>query len=67
MTTEWFDTVSDNTLIVMQTNNSKEFEGHINTVSSQEEMCELYPMTSDYCGELQTPVYTRYMQIGYKR
>ena len=67
MTTEWFDTVSDNTLVVMQTNNSREFEGHINTVSSQAEMCELYPMTSDYCGELQTPVYTRYMQIGYKR
>ena len=67
MTTEWFDTVSDNTLIVMQTNNSKEIEGHINTVNSQAEMCELYPMTATYCGELQTPVYTRYMQIGYKR
>jgi hypothetical protein len=51
----------------MQTNNSKEFEGHINTVSSTKEMCELYPIDYDYAGELQTPVYTRYMQIGYKK
>ena len=66
MNMDWFDSVSDNTLIVMQTNNSTHFEGHINTCSDIEEMQIRYPMHTMYQGELQTPVYTRYMQIGYK-
>ena len=66
MNMDWFDSVSDNTLIVMQTNNSTHFEGHINTCSDIEEMKIRYPMHTMYRGELQTPVYTRYMQIGYK-
>jgi hypothetical protein len=70
MNLDWFDSVSDSTLIVMQTNNSEQFEGHINTVSSCEQMQSLYPIDTSYMGyvgELQTPVYTRYMQIGYKK
>lgn len=67
MNMDWFDSVSADTLIVMQTNNSTHFEGHINTCDSIEEMQTKYPMHTEYVGELQTPVYTRYMQIGYKR
>ncbi len=67
MNMDWFDSVDKDTLIVMQTNNSKHFEGHINTCSDCEEMAIKYPMHYMYRGELQTPVYTRYMQIGYKR
>jgi len=51
----------------MQTNNSEEFEGHINTCESVEEMQLKYPLSETrYVGELITPAYTRYMQIGYK-
>ena len=66
MNMDWFDSVSADTLIVMQTNNSPDFDGHINTVDSVADMQILYPMRCLYVGELQTPVYTRYMQIGYK-
>ena len=66
MNMDWFDSIDKDTLIVMQTNNSTEFEGHINTCSDIEEMAIKYPMHYMYRGELQTPVYTRYMQIGYR-
>ena len=48
MNMDWFDSVSDNTLIVMQTNNSKHFEGHINTCGDIEEMKIKYPMHTMY-------------------
>lgn len=67
MSTLWYDSVDSDQLIVMQTNNSEEFEGHINTCESAEEMQLKYPLSETrYVGELITPAYTRYMQIGYK-
>jgi hypothetical protein len=67
MGTEWFETAGSNQLIVMQTNNSPDFEGHINPVATLEEMQTLYPLRiSMYSGQLKTPSYTRFMQIGYK-
>ena len=67
MSTGWFDTVDHDQLIIMQTNNSEEFEGHINTCHSVLHMQEKYPMRDvRFVGEMKTPVYTRYMQIGYK-
>lgn len=66
MSTDWFHTCHPDQLIVMQTNDSPQYEGHINTCNSQEEMWEKYPMvTRLYSGALQTPAYTRFMQIGY--
>ena len=62
----WFDSIDSDTLIVMQTNNSPDFEGHINICNDIEEMGIRYKMHTLYKGALQTPVYTRYMQIGYK-
>tara|TARA_R110000796_G_scaffold59028_4_gene136010 strand:+ start:210 stop:908 length:699 start_codon:yes stop_codon:yes gene_type:complete len=69
MNTDWFDTVSSDQLIVMQTNNSEDYEGHINTCISLAEVQSKYTLDhrrTHYCGEMITPAYTRYMQIGYK-
>ena len=67
MSTLWYDSVDSDQLIIMQTNNSEEFEGHINTCESVESMQEKYPLAqTHYAGELITPAYTRFMQIGYK-
>ena len=67
MDTDWFDTVDSDQLIIMQTNNSPAFNGHINICDSIEHMKNKYPLTNTmFVGEMITPVYTRYMQIGYK-
>ena len=67
MSTLWFDSVDKDQLIVMQTNNSDEFDGHINPCYTQKEMQTKYPLSETlYVGALETPAYTRYMQIGYK-
>lgn len=67
MSTGWFDTVDPDQLIIMQTNNSTEFDGHINVCYTAHEMQQKYPLSNTlYCGEMITPAYTRYMQIGYK-
>ena len=67
MSTLWYDSVDNDQLIIMQTNNSEEFEGHVNTCKDVKEMQEKYPLSKTlYVGELVTPAYTRFMQIGYK-
>jgi len=67
MDTTWFETASNKQLIVMQTNDSPDFDGHINTCESIQDMQSKYPLSKTlYAGSLRTPVYTRYMQIGYK-
>jgi hypothetical protein len=51
----------------MQTNDSEGYMGHINTCKTIEEMFNKYPMRKRmYAGIMQTPAYTRFMQIGYK-
>lgn len=63
----WFDTTDNNQLIIMQTNNYIEWHDHINNCHSIDEMKTKYPLNNLlYAGELKMPVYTRYMQIGYK-
>lgn len=63
----WFETANNNQLIIMQSNNSPEFEGHINTCEDLEDFKTKYPLRKNlFAGELQTPAYTRFMQIGYK-
>lgn len=67
MSNEWFETAGSEQLIVMQTNNSKGFDGHINVCYTIEEMAEKYPLSNiHYIGALKTPAYTRFMQIGFK-
>jgi hypothetical protein len=66
MGTEWFHSAGTGQLIVMQTNNSTNFDGHINVCESISQMQEKYPLRNTlYIGEMVTPVYTRFMQIGY--
>ena len=67
MSSDWFDTIDNNQLIIMQTNNNINFDGHVNVCSSVEDMQTKYRLTkTHYAGSMQTPAYTRYMQIGYK-
>ena len=67
MDNNWFETAGSDQLIVMQTNNKEEFDGHVNVCYTIEEMQEKYPLTKVlYIGSLETPAYTRYMQIGCK-
>jgi hypothetical protein len=67
MDNEWFESADNDQLIVMQTNNSPDFDGHINICEDVEHMRIKYPLTkTHFVGQLVTPAYTRYMQIGYK-
>ena len=67
MDTHWFDTADSDQLIILQTNNSEGYEGHINTCKTIEEVKQKYPMTQiKYAGQLELPAYTRFMLIGYK-
>ena len=67
MSNNWFNSLDESQLVIMQTNSNPSYEGHINTCESISEMSEQYPMHSVhlYAGEMRTPDYTRYMQIGY--
>ena len=67
MDNEWFESADNDQLIVMQTNNSEDFEGHINVCEDLEHMRIKYPLQkTHFVGQLVTPAYTRFMQIGYK-
>lgn len=67
MGNDWFNSASDTQLIVMQTNNFKDWHEHVNCVTSVKDMQEKYPLSNTlYVGELITPSYIRYMQIGFK-
>ena len=67
MNSSWFETADSDQLIIMQSNNSPDFDGHINTCSDLEHFKAKYPMSNiKFAGELKTPAYTRFMQIGYK-
>lgn len=69
MNMDWFESVAKDQLIIMQTNNSEDYDGHINTCNSIADVRRKYPLDvrrSSYVGEMLTPAYTRFMQIGYK-
>jgi hypothetical protein len=63
----WYNSIPDNKLIILQTNNYFEIEDHVNCSSSIEEFEYLTPMSNClYSGSLELPKYTRFMRIGYK-
>ena len=67
MDNSWFETADSEQLIIMQSNNSPEFDGHINTCNDLEDFKAKYPLKKSlFAGELHTPAYTRFMQLGYK-
>lgn len=66
MSNNWFNSLDESQLVIMQTNSNPSYDGHINTCESITEMADQYPMQKVlYTGEMRTPDYTRYMQIGY--
>ena len=67
MSTDWFHSCHSEQLIIMQTNDSEQYEGHINTCNSVQQMQDKYPLANTlFSGSIKTPAYTRMMQIGYK-
>ena len=67
MDNNWFESADGDQLIIMQSNDSPDFDGHINTCNDIEHFKAKYPMSRiHFVGELKTPAYTRYMQIGYR-
>lgn len=64
---KWLDLVPDGTIVVLQSNNFFHGDGHISSVSCQEEF-EIQTNLSSimFSGSLETPMYTRYMIIGIK-
>ncbi len=67
MSNRWFTTADESQLIILQTNDQKQYQGHINPCENMEAVRAKYPMrTVYYSGELKTPAYTRYMLVGKK-
>lgn len=67
MSEDWFHSVQSDQLVIMQTNNSTQFDGHINVCHSVQHMQQQYALsTTLYAGSFSMPSYSRYMQIGYR-
>lgn len=63
----WFSVIPNNKLIVLQSNDFKEIDEHVNCSDDLESFSAITPMSKIlYEGELFLPEYTRFMKIGYK-
>jgi len=63
----WYNKIPNGKIVVLQSNNYFEVEGHINCSNSLEEFVNQTPMSHVYYdGELFLDKYTRYMRIGIK-
>ena len=64
---KWWDLIPQGKIIILQNNNSKLDDDHVNNVNSLEEMKKQAPMSKIlFEGELELSMYTRYMLIGIK-
>lgn len=64
---DWYSKIPAGCLMVLQSNNYFEHDEHVNCVASLEEFKKQCPMdTVMYSGELDLPLYKRFMIIGYK-
>lgn len=64
---EWYNKVPAGKLLILQTNNMTEIDGHVNCSISLRGFSLLTPMTTVlYEGENLLDKYTRYMRIGYR-
>ena len=67
MSNHWFETCDRDQYIILQTNDTDTYEGHINTCANMEAVKKKYPLKRIFFeGEMQTPDYTRYMLVGKK-
>lgn len=63
----WYSKIPAGKLVILQTNNYKDIEEHINCVKDVDEFVEQTPMSQRlFHGELETPNYKRFMTFGYK-
>jgi hypothetical protein len=64
---EWYNSIPNGKLIVLQTNNGFDIPEHVNCVSSLADFEKQTPMSEVlYSGEREMPKFTRYMKIGIK-
>jgi hypothetical protein len=64
---QWYAKIPKEKLVVMQCNNFKEVEEHVNTHDTLESFARQTPMTIElYSGELDLGKYKRFMRIGYR-
>jgi len=64
---QWYDSIPNGKLLVLQTNDYFGIEDHVNCVNSLDEFSDMTPMKEClYRGELELPKYRRFLRIGYK-
>lgn len=64
---DWYEKVPEDKLVILQSNDSFDEEGHINPATNLDEFKTMYPMkTIYYSGEIQLPKFKRFMLIGEK-
>jgi hypothetical protein len=64
---KWWDLIPENKLVILQNNNSKIDDDHVNIINNIDEMKKQAPMSKIlYEGVLILPDYTRFMLIGVK-
>ena len=64
---QWYESIPNGKLLVLQTNDYFGIEDHVNCVNSLEEFSDMTPMKEClYQGELELPKYRRFLRIGYK-
>jgi hypothetical protein len=64
---KWLSKLRQGTLVVLQSNNFTSHDEHINCVNSIEEFREKAPLSRIYyAGEMNIPLYTRYLLVGEK-
>ena len=62
---EWINVIPTKRIVALQSNNFVLGSGHINCVSSEDELADKAGLKEIwYKGKLQMPMYTRYMIIG---
>lgn len=63
----WLSKQSNDALIVIQSNNYRDIEEHINCMSSLEEFKSNCDLEIEFADVLRLPIYDRYMIIGKKK
>lgn len=63
----WYNKIPSGKLVVLQCNNFKEIEEHVNTHDTLESFAKQTPLETElYSGELDLGKYKRWMRIGYR-
>jgi len=63
----WFDNVPKGKIVILQSNDFIDGDGHVNCMTDLEEFKEVYPLTEMwYDGSMTFPKYKRFMLVGVK-